>query len=282
MTQQPPTTPDGSVEDDRLSGDEDSLADVPLGPTGRPLQPIGAYFEAAFRRFGINFGGYLLYTVVFGLIPLGAALIVAALPVNPQVAYFVFLFGFTFGFALFTSVVTTLVSGLERSRVGAIVGTAVVVALLGAVLGTLLPVLMVAFFPFLILPPIVAAAGDAEGLRALTHGWRLALRWFRRAYAILLGVAVVTGAVWFGFTVLLTPLDDGLQRQVALAITTLIVWPITALVYRNLYGDMTGRLVIYDAPGEDDRRRDIMRRRAERAKDQRRRLGRLRRLRRND
>jgi hypothetical protein len=274
--------PGGSIDDDRPSGDGEPPDDVPLGPTGRPLQPIGAYFEAAFRRFGINLGGYLLYAVVFGLIPLGAALIVAALPVNPQVSYFVFLFGFTLGFALFTSIVTTLVSGLDRSRISTIALTAAAIGLIGATLGTLLPVLMVVFFPFLVLPPIVAASGDAEGLRAIPHGWRLALRWFRRAYAILLGVALVTGAVWFGFTVLLTPLDDGLQRQVSLAVTTLIVWPITALVYRNLYGDMTGRLVIYDAPGEDDRRRDIMRRRAERAKDQRRRLGRLRRLRRGE
>ena len=35
----------------------------PLGPTGRPLHPVGAYFEAAFRRFGINFTGYLAVTL---------------------------------------------------------------------------------------------------------------------------------------------------------------------------------------------------------------------------
>jgi hypothetical protein len=134
-------------------------------------------------------------------------------------------------------------------------------------------------FPFLVIPAIVAGAGDADGLRAVSHGARLALRWFKRAYAVLLGVVLVAGAAWFGFTILLTPLDDGVQRQIALALTALVVWPVTALVYRNLYGDMTGRLVIYEAPGEDERRREIMRRRAERAKDQRQRLGRLRRLR---
>jgi hypothetical protein len=265
--------------------DEEPVAeesDVPVGPTGRPLQPVGAYFEAAFRRFGVNFGGYLLYALAFGLIPLGTALIVAALPVRSQVSYFAFLFAFSLGFLLFTAVVTTLVAGLDRTRISTIAITCLIVAAIAAGLGTLFPPLMVVFFPLLVIPAIVAGAGDAEGWRAVPRGARLALRWFKRSYAVLLGVVLVAGATWFGFTILLTPLDDGIQRQIALALTTLVVWPVTALAYRNLYGDMTGRLVIYEAPGEDERRRELMRRRAEKAKDQRRRLGRLRRLRQRD
>lgn len=270
-----PETADGSLEDEQIVDGED----VPVGPTGRPLQPVGAYFEAAFRRFGINIGGYLLYAIAFGLIPLGTALVVAALPVSSQVAYFVFLFAFSLGFLLFTAVVTTLVAGLDRARIPGIAITGLIVAAISAGLGTVFPPLMVVFFPLLVIPAIVAGAGDAPGWRAVPHGARLALRWFKRSYAVLLGVVLVAGATWFGFQILLTPLDDGIQRQIALALTTLIVWPVTALVYRNLYGDMTGRLVVYEAPGEDERRRELMRRRAEKAKDQRRRLSRLRRLR---
>ena len=44
--------------------DERPLA---LGPTGRPLHPVGALFEAAFRRLGQRFASYLLYTIACGL-----------------------------------------------------------------------------------------------------------------------------------------------------------------------------------------------------------------------
>ena len=44
--------------------DERPLA---LGPTGRPLHPVGALFEAAFRRLGQRFASYMAYTIACGL-----------------------------------------------------------------------------------------------------------------------------------------------------------------------------------------------------------------------
>ncbi|MEI7439889.1 MAG: hypothetical protein WCK20_09495, partial [Thermoleophilia bacterium] len=70
---------DATELDDELDLDESVVEEEqgPLGPTGRPLHPVGAYFEAAFRRFGVNFGGYLLLAAVSGLPLLGVKLIVS-------------------------------------------------------------------------------------------------------------------------------------------------------------------------------------------------------------
>ena len=57
--------PDAAPSD--AGADETDVEDVPVGPTGRALHSVGAYFEAAFRRFGINFTGYLLTTALCGL-----------------------------------------------------------------------------------------------------------------------------------------------------------------------------------------------------------------------
>ncbi len=244
----------------------------PLGPTGRPLHPVGAYFEAAFRRFGINFGGYLLYTVVCGLFPVGAALIVSAITAPEWLTLFIFFFGFTLGNVLLIAMTTVLVAGGGRERFGPIAVTCAATTVLGAVLATLHPAVAIVLYPLIVFPPIIVASGDADGLRALAVGAKTAARWFKRTYACLFGVVLVAAAVWFGFTILLSPLQDALQKQVAFAITTLLVWPISALVFRNLYGDVTGRLVINEAPGENDRRKEIIKRRREKAKRNRKRI----------
>lgn len=238
----------------------------PFGPTGRPLHPIGAYFEAAFRRYGINILGYSVYTLICGLLPIGAALIVSAAAFPEWVGLFVFFFGFTLGNVLLIALTTSLVSGGGRERLNSILTTCVATGVFGAVLATLHPVVAIVFYPLIVFPPIVVASGDAEGLRALPAGWKIALRWAKRTYACLLGIFVVTAAVWFGFTIFLSPLEDGLQKQLAFAVTTFLVWPISALVFRNLYGDVTGRLIINAPPNEDAQRKALMKKRREKSK----------------
>lgn len=250
--------------------------DGPLGPTGRPLHPVGAYFEAAFRRFGINIGGYLLAALACGLLPLAGALINSAISAPEGVELFIFFLGFTLGNVLLVALSTVLVSGSTRDRLTSIGIVCVVTALIGAALAALHPVILIVLYPLIVFPPIVVASGDADGLRALVVGARTTLRWFKRTYACMFGVALVAVATWFGFTILLSPLQSNLQRSVAFAITTLLVWPVAALVFRNLYGDVTGRLVINASPKEDERRRDLLKRRTKQAKQSRERIRRVR------
>ena len=244
----------------------------PVGPTGRPLHPVGAYFEAAFRRFGINILGYTVYTLMCGLLPVGAALIVSASAIPEWLGLFVFFLGFTLGNVLLIALTTALVAGGGRERLRSILTACVATGILGALLATLHPVFAIILYPLIVFPPIVVASGDAEGLRALPVGWKVALTWFKRTYACLLGIFIVTAAVWFGFTIFLSPLQDELQKQIAFAITTYFVWPISALVFRNLYGDVTGRLVINAPPNEDANRKALMKKRREKSKRNRERI----------
>ncbi len=258
---------DDEVDDLPLEEDEG-----PLGPTGRPLHPIGAYFEAAFRRFGINFGGYLLYTVACGLLPVGVALINSASNAPAQVQLLLFSLAYVLGNVLLIALSTVLVTGATRERLPSVAVATLATGVLGGLIVWQISVFAVVIYPLIVLPPIIAASGDAVGLRALVEGVRLTLKWFRRVYACMFGLVLVVVGVWFGFTVLLSPVQDGLQQQVAFAITTLLIWPIAALVFRNLYGDMTGRLVINAAPKENEYRRDLVKRRRERAKRNRKRI----------
>jgi hypothetical protein len=57
-----------------------------------------------------------------------------------------------------------------------------------------------------------------------------------------------------------SPLDRDVQTVAAIGAATLLAWPVSALVERNLYGDLTGRLVIRDAPGDEERMADLARR----------------------
>jgi hypothetical protein len=194
---------------------------------------------------------------------------------DPQVQLAVFSLAFVLGHVLLVAFATVLVAGSSRERLGSILVACVATGVIGGLIVWQISVFAVILYPLIVLPPIIAASGDADGLHALADGARVAGRWFKRAYACVLGVVIVTAAVWFGFTVLLSPLQDDLQQQVAFAVTTLIVWPISALVFRNLYGDVTGRLVINASPKEDQYRRDLMKRRRARAKRNRRRIRRV-------
>ena len=102
---------DIDLEVDPDDGEIDEEMQGPLGPTGRPLHPVGAYFEAAFRRFGINILGYSLYTIMCGLLPIGAALIVSAATLPEWLGLFIFFLGFTLGNVLLIALTTALVSG---------------------------------------------------------------------------------------------------------------------------------------------------------------------------
>lgn len=250
--------------------------DVPLGPTGRPLHPIGAYFEAAFRRFGINFLGYLVYTVACGLLPIGAAIAVPRMGLSGELQGILLSGSYILGLEFLVALTTVLVAGGTRDRLPGIVLACVATAIPATILLWQLLFVAVVFLPLFLYPPIIAASGDASGLRAVWMGVTSTFRWFRRTYACVFGLIIVAVGLWFGFTGLLFAVPGTLGEQLRLALSTLFMWPIAALVFRNLYGDMTGRLVINAAPKENEYRKDIMRRRRERAKRNKRRLDRIR------
>ena len=244
----------------------------PVGPTGRPLHPIGAYFEAAFRRFGINFTGYLVMTVVCALPTLLAVFIFRNTALSGETAGALLAFTYAIGFVTMTALATTLVAGGTRERLPTLLITCGVVGVLAGIIVWQFAFVAIVLLPLALFPPIVAASGDADGLRAVTMGFSVTFKWFRRAYACVFGLIIVAVALWFGFTGLFFAVPASLRGDLIIGFTSLFMWPISALVFRNLYGDMTGRLVINAAPNEDANRKAAMKKRREKSKRNRERI----------
>jgi hypothetical protein len=212
--------------------------------TPEPPLPTGAFFEAAFRRFGQRFLGYELWTVAALLIPGLVAVVVHPLNLDGPPAYGVLGFGYALGHFALVGTLAVLVTGAARRRAPAIATAAVAGAIVAGALCAILPPLAVLVYPPLAFAPIAAAAGDADGLRALPYATALVVRSFGRIVSTLLGLVTIGLAAWFGFVIALTPLGGNDQKVAALTFTTLLVWPLAALVMRNVYGDLTGRVVL--------------------------------------
>ncbi len=248
----------------------------PLGPTGRPLHPVGAYFEAAFRRFGVNFGGYLLLTAICGLPWAVAEFTLDGSGLEPQLQLLIRGALLAFGLVALTAAATALVAGGIRGRAGAVAVACVITAIPASLVVWNLSALALApILPLVLFPPIIAVSGDAGGARAVWAGVEASARWFRRAYACVFGIVIVAVGLWIGFTTVAFVITGPVGDHLRIVLTMLFLWPIAALVFRNLYGDMTGRLVINAAPRENEYRKDLARRKRERAKRNRRRMRRI-------
>lgn len=221
----------------------------------RERHSVGALFEAAFRRFGAGFAGYLLYTLVAVAIPAAVFLAAGRLDVSDGVRYAVI--GFAYGLAHFAlaGAVTGLVTGAARSHLSALAATAVLGGAATGVLAALFPPLVILAYPVLVLMPIAVAAGDATVGSSLGRAFSIVRRELATAYALVLGIGLWTVANFLGWGIALSPVGQDLQRPLALLATTLIVWPLALLVERNFYGDVTGRLVIRPSGRERELRR---------------------------
>ena len=255
MADPPAAGPDGTDADGERGGAPERRP-APLGPTGRPLQPVGALFEAAFRRLGGGFAGYVLYTVCFGLLPVSASLLLDAQDSEGSGAVFVFVFAFALGHFLLVGTLGALVAGTLRSRSAVVLAAATLSAGVSALLAVAIapPVALLAY-PVLGLAPVAAASGDAGALGAFPVALRLVGRWFGRCYRVVLGLGMTFAILWFGSVIALSPLADPTQQRVSFLVSCLFGWPLAALVMRNLYGDLTGRLVIRDLSPPLRRRR---------------------------
>jgi hypothetical protein len=237
--------------------DERPLA---LGPTGRPLHPVGALFEAAFRRLGQRFASYMLYTIACAAPAALVARFVDKGDVEDWVRFALVMLAYSLGHLALVGILSGLVTGGLRAHLGSIVLTVVVGALVLTAASTVLLPFALVFYPFVVFGPIAAAAGDASGFGALARGARVAGGALGRVAMVLVGLVTVGAFLWFGFVIGFSPLDRDSQTVAAIGAATLIAWPVAALVERNLYGDLTGRLVIRDAPGDAERMADLARR----------------------
>ena len=87
------------------------------------------------------------------------------------------------------------------------------------------------------------------GVGALRKGCSLAFGSFRRSVGLVGDVAVLGVLLWLGLFVALSPLAEGVRAGTAMVVWGAIFGPLSALVFRALYGALTGRLVVARKPG---------------------------------
>jgi hypothetical protein len=229
---------------------------APDAAVKREPTPIGALFEAAFRRYGAAVVGYTLWSIAVGVVPAAVAI---GLRDNDRVL-FAFVTAATFAHLLLCGILTALVTGTVRTRLG----SAAVVAAGGAIItGAVFFVagpFALALYPLLVFGPIAVAAGDVSTARAIPYGVALAFRDWGRAYGVLLGLGLIAVFLWFAFFLSLAPVGGAGHQVGTLALTTLVFSPLAALVERNLYGDITGRTVLPPTVSLDQRERGKKRR----------------------
>jgi hypothetical protein len=115
-----------------------------------------------------------------------------------------------------------------------------------AVLGPVYVALPAPFlFPFFLLAPIAAGAGDASGVEACRRSFTLvSRRGYLRSAGCVAALEAIGVALFVGFRLVGGPLGNDVQSVLAGALWVAVFWPLSALVLRNLYGALDGRLVV--------------------------------------
>jgi hypothetical protein len=200
---------------------------------------VGDIFATAFARYGGGFATFGAMTLAAAAAP-GLLLAVLLAVGSPA-----------FGLVVAETLLATVAYLGERlqRRVWAIVGTsvlasppiAVFILLLGPAALLVLPFLG----PFFVLAPVAAGAGDSAGAEACRQSFTLvARRGYTRSLGVMAGLELIGLLLWLGLSTALSPVGGTAHQVIAAALWTIIFWPLSALVFRNLYGSLTGRLVV--------------------------------------
>jgi hypothetical protein len=229
---------------------------APDAAVKREPTPIGALFEAAFRRYGAAVVGYTLWSILVGVVPAAVAIGFR----DTGGVLFGFVAAATFSHLLLCGILTALVTGTVRSKLPSMALVSLIGAIITGLVFYVAGPFALALYPVLAFGPIAAAAGDASALRAIPYGARLALGDWGRAYGVLLGLGLIAVFLWFAFFLSLAPIGGAGHQVGTLALTILVFSPLAALVERNLYGDTTGRKVLPPTVSIDQRDRGKKRR----------------------
>jgi hypothetical protein len=210
---------------------------------------VGDIFATAFVRYGGGFLTYGLMSLAAALVPTVAVLVLLATDPGDGVTLATVAVSGSIAYLSLLGAVTAAIGERLRSHLGAILLTSVIamppVAVVIAVLGPAALLVLPFVLPFFALAPIVAGAGDGSGVTACRAALRLVgRRGYLRSLGVVAGLELIGALLWVSFSIALSPVA-GNARTVAIAfVWVAIFWPISALVLRNLYGALTGRLTI--------------------------------------
>jgi hypothetical protein len=209
---------------------------------------ISDLLATAFARYG---GGYLTYGVAAAIlcaIP-GAAVAVARAE-HARFAIFAAVLALSAGLAymLLAGLIAADAGHRVRRRAVAVLVTAPIAAIPVAAVVAALGFASLLVLPFVATPCVLAAvaagAGDAQGLGAARRACSLSFGAYRRSFGLATTVEVMGVLLWLGLYVALSPLAPGIRAGAAMVVWGAIYGPISVLIFRALYGALTGRLVV--------------------------------------
>jgi hypothetical protein len=220
-------------------------------PAGAPAERVGVgdIFATAFTRYGGGFATYGAIALVAVAFPV-AGLLVAELAGASQTTHVVVgaLLG-AMAYLAFVGVVTATIGGRLRGQARPVLGTAALAAPPVAVLIVVLAAGALLVLPFVLplfaLAPVAAGAGDAVGVAACQRSFALVARGgYLRSLGVMAGLLLIGLMLWLGFSIALSPIEGDLRTLLVVAGWAAVYWPLSALVFRNLYGALSGRLVV--------------------------------------
>ncbi len=214
-----------------------------------PPVHVGDIFATAFVRYGGGFLTYGLMSLAAALVPALAIVVLVATDPGDGVTLATVAVTGSLAYLTLLGTVTAAIGERLRSHFGAIVLTSLTamppIALVIAILGPFALAVLPFMLPFFALAPIAAGAGDGSGVAACRSALVLVgKRRYLRSLGVVAGLELIGVLLWVSFSIALSPVV-GNARSVAIAFLWIaIFWPISALVFRSLYGALTGRLTI--------------------------------------
>jgi hypothetical protein len=218
-----------------------------VGPIGeRPPAPVSDLFATAVHRFGRAWADLVVAAVVAFALASVPVLLIASRSDNHAVYVASML---CYGVAYFALLGQVMLRGLpERVGPARVVATYACALIVGVLAGLMVLILLwfaLALLPLLVFAVPAVAAGDRTLAASIWQGMRLAVSNARRVWSVWLITIAFSGPIVIAMFLFSQSFADSVTGALlALALSTPIAWPVSALFVRALYGDLTGRLVV--------------------------------------
>jgi hypothetical protein len=211
--------------------------------------PMSDLFASAVHRFGQVWAD--LVAAAAGMLILASIPVAAVRLTGGSLGQTLLVAVFAYAIGYFCLVGFVMLRGLpDRAPLRRVVWTYMTGALIGILVGALvlpqvLGPLAIVPMPLLLFAVPAIAAGDVRPAGAITRSAALAVRNIARTWLVWLITIFFSAPIVLAMLLIVSPFADNTTSTViGLGLATPIVWPISALFVRALYGDLTGRAVV--------------------------------------
>jgi hypothetical protein len=210
---------------------------------------VGDIFATAFVRYGGGFLTYGLLALATAVLPALAITGLVLADTGNRVNLVVVAVTGSIAYLTLLGVVTATIGERLRSHLGAILLTAVIamppIAVVIGVLGPIALLVLPFVLPFFALAPVAAGADDGRGVEACRRALQLVGRnGYLRSLGVVAGLELIGALLWVAFSIAFSPIGGAFGSVAIVLVWIAIFWPLSALVFRSLYGALSGRMTI--------------------------------------